>query len=218
MRCSSGFQALLLAALAVVPACSPAPMQPAPPVQPVQVMQVSAVAPTAPPTTAPPASPIEPREIVSEYVALLGKRVSDPLVVRYLEPRSGQYETSTYGASVYFSFKKEGVSFLFEDEVLGTVFLYSEGHEHFSQFQGRLPRGLSFSDHLEQVRERMGKPSRSGGGGGQTTILGPVADWDKWYFPTWSLHVQYDRDGRVQMVTLMSQERDPHRGQSDEER
>jgi TIR domain len=60
-----------------------------------------------------------------------------------------------------------GVSLRFErfdtDRRLTTVLLYGDGTDGFSQYNGRLPKGLSFSDVRSQVERKCGPPLEFGG-------------------------------------------------------
>lgn len=140
-----------------------------------------------------------------DFVTFLGKRLDEPAVARFLSSRRDQLDLSSYpDASVYHALKAEGICILAESGSISTVFLYSEGHEKYHQYQGRLPAGLRFTDTREEVIARLGSPSLSG-----AADITPV--WDKYYRETWSLHISYRESGSILMVTLMSAERDPNR-------
>jgi hypothetical protein len=106
----------------------------------------------------------------------------------------------------YVSRQQLGVSLFFQDPprasnptyhslpkgilILYYCFFYSEGHEGYKQFTGKLPRGLSFSDSRDQIIQKLGQPNWKREKQGRTISEG----WDN---DNRSLHVTYfkDRDG-----------------------
>lgn len=155
--------------------------------------------PPSPPPAALSTEATPPREVGFEYVSLLGKKESDPSLKSQIDLLSGDRKSYRDG-TVYYDFKRRGVELCFAKGVLESVFLFSEGNGGFAQFPGPLPKGLSFTNDTSQVRERLGKPSKSGEG-----------KWDAWYFPTWVLNVEYRTNGCVNCLAFMAetqQERD----------
>jgi hypothetical protein len=68
--------------------------------------------------------------------------------------------------SSYYIFKKHGLSFRLDRyEEVTSFFLYAEGTDGYSQYQGKLPLGLSFAHTRQQIESLLGKPSKVGGGG-----------------------------------------------------
>lgn len=156
-----------------------------------------------------PAALPEPGDVV---VSLLGRSRRDPVVESFIESSGAVVEVSPYpDGTTYHVAKNRGFSLLEEGGVIGTVFLYSQGYEDHERYTGILPRGLTFDDDRHSVHGKLGKPDRHGGGPGHATPIGPVAAWDKYYLPEWSLHVQYGQNGTISLVTLMTAASDPHR-------
>jgi hypothetical protein len=74
--------------------------------------------------------------------------------------------------------------------VLAGCFFYSEGHEGYKQFSGKLPRGLSFSDSRDRIIQALGQPNWKREKEGRTIS-------ERWDYDKRSLHITYpkDRDG-----------------------
>jgi hypothetical protein len=71
-----------------------------------------------------------------------------------------------YSRASYYEFKKHGLAFRLDgDEMVTSFFLYAEGVDGYREYQGRLPRGLSFSHTRQQIESLLGKPSKFGGAG-----------------------------------------------------
>ncbi len=83
------------------------------------------------------------------------------------------------------------------------VFLHSEGHEGFREYQGRLPGGIVFANSRKVVRQKLGEPSASRA---CKVVLGmKVPTCDRYDFGTYSLHISYaEGDTSIVLVTLMT--------------
>jgi hypothetical protein len=191
----------LVLGVGLIVGCQPAPQ----PVIPAVV--VSPVAPPPPELTQP-----EPAADFPDLTVLLGKPSSHPAVRAFIDRLDAVIELSSYPDATYHLAKNRGFSLLEEDGVIGTVFLYTEaGYEDFERYPGPLPRGLVPGDRREDVLRKLGEPHRSSGPVDRPGDMGSIAGWDKYYEPALSLHVQYDAQGIVQLVTLMTPASDPHR-------
>jgi hypothetical protein len=111
-----------------------------------------------------------------------------------------------YNNNTYYSFKNNGISFLFENNNLTTIFLYSEGHEGFGQYKGSISNGLSFGYDRMTARNKFGLPSESGGGQDAPELFhyqnNKYPLWDKWFFLKYSLHLQYKNNDQILSITL----------------
>lgn len=117
----------------------------------------------------------------------------------------------------FISFPNYGISFAYEDEatllrkdqpiggkcILAAVHLYSEGFENYHQYGQNLPGGLRFDDGSQQVHQKLGEPSATGGGKRALGRLWPR--WDRYDFDAYSLSVQYAPDlSRIDLISLIS--------------
>lgn len=108
-------------------------------------------------------------------ISLLGSRSGDPRVEALFEQLEvADRPTLAPGEfDAYVEAMRKGVSLVFEDEaylkdedtplgrsplVLVGAFFYSEGHEGFSEFEGDLPGGVTFSDSRDEVLGKLGQP------------------------------------------------------------
>ena len=193
---------MLVLGVGLIVGCRPGVPPPPPP--------AVVVAPVAPPSSDP--GEPEPAEDLADPTALLGKPPSHTVVRAFVDRHNAVIELSSYPDAVYHLAKDRGFSLLEEKGVIVTVFLYVEaGYEDFERYPGPLPRGLVVGDRREDVLRRLGDPDRSSGPVDRPGDMGTIAGWDKYYEPALSLHVQYDGQGIVQLVTLMTPASDPHR-------
>jgi hypothetical protein len=85
-----------------------------------------------------------------------------------------------------------------------TIFLYGRGTERFSQFDGELPDGLTFSSTRRDVHRVFGSPTLSA----EPQVLeylGPKGAWDRYDLPAAHIHFQYHRyQSGIEMITLMA--------------
>ena len=194
-------RAIVLCVAALV-GCSPPSQQPTTP--------AVVVTPVAPPSSD--LGEPEQADDRADPTVLLGKPSSHPAVRAFIDRHDAVIELSSYPDATYHLAKNRGFSLLEEDGVIGTVFLYIEaGYEDFERYPGPLPRGLVAGDRREDVLRKLGEPHRSSGPVDRPGDMGSIAGWDKYYEPALSLHVQYDAQGIVQLVTLMTPASDPHR-------
>jgi hypothetical protein len=84
--------------------------------------------------------------------------------------------------------------------------LHRAGHERHAGYQGILPLGLAFSEGEAGVLKTLGPPTRSGGGDESVLLQRTNPLWHRYDFADWSLHVQFDDAGTLEMVTLSAPE------------
>ena len=68
---------------------------------------------------------------------------------------------------------------------------------------GEIVHQLDFNMSREDVVTILGKPNRNGGG--YKAVWGFVPLWDKYHFGTYTLHIQYSRNGEsIDLITIGS--------------
>ena len=87
-----------------------------------------------------------------------------------------------------------------EGEILA-VFMMSEGKDGFSEFRGQLPGQLRFSATPADALKRLGAPGYSKPAGRVGSYEhGALLRFDR---PTHSVHIQFHKDGGIELVTAM---------------
>ena len=87
--------------------------------------------------------------------------------------------------------------------ILIAVHLYGEDVEGFRGFEGELPGGIRFRTSSEDVRARLGTPSKSGGGNIDFGKTWPF--WDRYTFPECAVRIQYGGERHtLDVLTVMS--------------
>jgi len=141
------------------------------------------------------ASPNTPDILIGK--ALTDKDASDLLNRLQARPERTAYDEKQY----HYSFTQAGIELICDpQDRITTVFIFA-GDDHHGRYMGDLPRKLRFSDSRAEISQKLGMPSMSGGGT-KDTMLGKIPIWDKYYFPTYSLHVEYGTNGTVNQITL----------------
>src|SRR3954454_12761568 len=110
---------------------------------------------------------------------------------------------SSISDDTYVSFEKSGFSLLIRDNGrLAAVHLYLEPEPPFFAYSHDFPLGMSPDAGRKEVRSLLGNPSKSGSLG--RGLLGITPPWDRFSFPSRSVHVQYSSDAtRIELVTIM---------------
>ena len=101
------------------------------------------------------------------------------------------------------AFRESGVAAKLKNGVVSAIFLYSEGHEGFAEFQGETA-GLRLGSSRQVIRYKLGYPSKHQEGA-TSTVLDTFPNYDRYDYDDYSLHCQYDEAGtRLNMLTVMS--------------
>lgn len=123
---------------------------------------------------------------------------------------AGECEEFDDGQDRYVSFKNAGVSVMFRDEQLESLFFYAEGIDGFSGYAGQLPFGITFRDSEKQIVERIERaPSSEGNVRGLPFPQRKESNWIRFTLPTWTLHAEFKDPSRsaARLITVMR--RDP---------
>jgi hypothetical protein len=142
---------------------------------------------------------------MASLAALVGRTLDDPAVIAFFltQPatarRRKQGRTDLTGIRSLSS-QEHGYEVAHRKGRIETVFVYLRGRDGYSPFQGELGAGLSVSDSPEDVRHKLGPPTRSGVG--DTAGRWP---WDRYDSETLCLHIGYGECGvGLGMITLMA--------------
>jgi hypothetical protein len=137
--------------------------------------------------------------------ALVGRSLDEPAVVEFFSAqpatarRRQQGRTDLRGIRSL-SDKGQGYEVAQKKGRIETVFLYLRARNGYAPFLGALTAGLTANDSREDVRKKLGPPTRSGAG--DAAGLWP---WDRFDSETLCLHVAYGEAGRgLRMLTLMA--------------
>lgn len=143
---------------------------------------------------------------------LLGMSSSAGLVA-LLEEEWGPADVETIDEVSYYSCEDAGLSVTTDRHGnVDAVFLYLEPYDGFARYSGQLPHGIEPSWDRGRARLELGPPSGSGGARGEESLLGAVAPWDVFFFPAYSLHLEFDLEGkRITRVTVSTPEGTPGR-------
>jgi hypothetical protein len=85
--------------------------------------------------------------------------------------------------------------------VLCAIFLYRKGIDRKSQYTGDLPFGIKFGQKQNEVVQLTGKPFAKGGGE-VIHLLGPSLNWLRYDLDSCWMHLVFDADDTLQMVSL----------------
>jgi len=146
-------------------------------------------------------------DIEFDLIHLLGQKVDNKEVMKYMKMFNEKpIITNRYEKSFYYSFNRNGISFLFEKDVIDTIFLYSGEYEKDKQFKGTIPKGINWFDNSAELNKKLGPPSQSGRSekipGILKSTMNNIITWDKWNFHLYSLHIEYYNGGQIGMITL----------------
>lgn len=159
-----------------------------------------------------------PKFNFEKLVNLLGRSINDPELRNFFGGEIANIKRDEYYGSL--EFKPDGVGVVFQEApwvvpseaildpqelYLAAFHLHGEGHEGFQKYSGQMPNAIALGSSEAEVLQKMGEPIKIGGGGVSRVSGGMVPRWF-WYrlgqgprAPI--LHIQFDANGRVQMVT-----------------
>ncbi|ORY01404.1 hypothetical protein K493DRAFT_298409 [Basidiobolus meristosporus CBS 931.73] len=109
-----------------------------------------------------------------EYLLLIGKDIDSPEVQQYLDKFPYEPERVSFRDCFYLNLRKDGVSICFDQpstEVkspsnaeVGAFHFYNQGVDDYLGFCGTLPEELSMNMKAWEIVEKLGEPSKKGGG------------------------------------------------------
>lgn len=111
-----------------------------------------------------------------------------------------QKDDST-SAGTYWESPHSGITILVTNNVVNSIFLHADGKDEFSQYQGSLPYGLTFSSSRDDARAILGAPVSSSDGVYIPDLT--IGGWDRFQLPGISLHLTYKANNQaISLVTL----------------
>jgi len=148
-----------------------------------------------------------------KLVKLLGRSEKDQSTASFFGQAISNIKHDEYCGSL--EFKSEGVDVVFQEApwvipseqiydpkelYLAAFHLHSSGHEGYQGYSGELPSALAFGDSDAEVLRKMGQPIKTGGG--MSRFIGAISRWSWYPIDDAILHLQFNSQGRVEMVTL----------------
>lgn len=138
-----------------------------------------------------------------ELFPLLGKNYDSPEFKQLGKRLNEKGSPTRIDTSCYLSYRNAGISFHAEhDRNATTIFVYLVADDRYQAFGGKLPRGLLAGDSQAKVRKRLGKPTKTGGGG-TVPVLGKMPIWDCYENDSYSLMIHYNEGkSAIQQITI----------------
>jgi hypothetical protein len=133
-----------------------------------------------------------------DTVLYISRHKSESAVVALLDGL-GVANPDTFGGLSIFDYPARGVAVYFDEtERVRTIFLYSEGRDGHHQSVLPLPNDLSFSDTLEQVLTRIGRPQQSG------VMKESGRKWVRYDYGLHAVHLEFGYpDNRISLACVM---------------
>lgn len=119
-------------------------------------------------------------------------------------------EMSTIDENNYLFNSEKGIDIVMTETMdIFSIHLFSGNTRESKAFNGVSINAIDFSMTRPDVEKILGKPNRTGGG--YKDIFGDVPLWTKYYFDTYSLHLQYSlTTGYIDLITLGSLKLEPY--------
>ncbi|MBZ0185668.1 MAG: hypothetical protein K8F91_05395 [Candidatus Obscuribacterales bacterium] len=139
-------------------------------------------------------------EVTDEWLEELMNLVDEEASVEVIEDRT------------YYSFPDSGFELCTNvpGGLINTIFFYSGKTGAEKEFPYELPEALSWKDDRDKVRERLGDPDRSSSLFNK--LDGKTFHWDMFGFEDYCLHVEYDDDFSLRLITVMVADTVPDEG------
>ena len=150
-------------------------------------------------------------------IKLMALNRNNEQIVNFINQADPAPEITKYKESginyEYVEFKEYGTEFLFKQDILDTIFLYSgkaqpdiikfKSSSHYSRYKYPLPLGINFEQSKSGILALLGKPLRSGGG--MSKNFGLLPDWAKYRLDKYFLCIESTLDcTSIQMVTILN--------------
>jgi hypothetical protein len=135
---------------------------------------------------------------------LLGENVQEALQGHFIALLGADPVVTTTDDRTHVDIVSAGLSLVaFADGRVSAIQLYADGYQSHDQFSGVMPFNFTFKTSREQVRDKLGTPTVSGGGTA-SLLYGKAPAWDRYDTSAFSLHIQYSEDTKqIQMITIM---------------
>jgi hypothetical protein len=119
-------------------------------------------------------------------------------------------EITTIDVNKYLFNPRKGIDIVMSEMmIVSSIHLFSGNTSKSESFNGESINNVNFNMKRVDVEKILGQPNRSGGG--YKDIFGDVPLWDKYYFDTYSLHLQYSLEtGCIDIITLGSLQLEPY--------
>ena len=156
----------------------------------------------------------------SSLAELLRRPPSDRMVTHFLGPAIAELDRDQVSEFRYVEAKAAGLEVVFgtaarvvpasevadpQELRLIAFHLHRAGHEGYAAYCGTLPGGATMDDEEWGILRKLGAPASSGGGGTSAAEPGGwIPCWIKYQFGANVLRFQSDREGCVEMATLMA--------------
>ena len=141
---------------------------------------------------------------IESLIYLLGKKRDSDIFISFLNSLNEPSSNEKNDEFEYLEFKIEGFEIYFENDMLKTVFLYSDlKYDDFSQYQNPLPKGISFDQTKEVIISKLGQPDFQGGGKKSQLGFGIIPYWIKYNTDNYTLHIEFDSITKsIALVTI----------------
>jgi hypothetical protein len=102
----------------------------------------------------------------------------------------------------YLTNRKKGIGFVFGQlKNLIAIQLHKKENDY-SSYTGDTPFRITFDDDADSVEKKIGLKEFQSGGSEVLSILGKVDFWRKYIFGNSYLHVKFDSEGIVNLMTI----------------
>jgi hypothetical protein len=154
---------------------------------------------------------------IRAFSSVLGCKEGDADLESFLSKLGKKPEMVRSAYLGFLEYKKQGIEVVFtERDLLNEhlpsgytntlrvegIHFYSEGYEGYKSYKGELIDNVTFSDNRDEVRLKLGKLDKSGGGNRSFTgKFWPF--WDRYDFGNYSLSFQYQgKKHKLSVITL----------------
>lgn len=119
-------------------------------------------------------------------------------------------EIETIEGNKYLFNPEKGIDIVMSDLlIIQSIHLFSGKTPESKAYTGGKVHGLDFGMSKSDATKILGTPNKQGGG--YKDIFGDVPAWDKYYFGTHALHLQYSlSDGSIELITILSLTLEPY--------
>ncbi len=145
---------------------------------------------------------------MTDPTELIRRRIDDPLVEAFLARHGGPHtidppDADLPGSRAVTADQSPVELTIDNSDAVRVVFLHLNGYGGKTGFDGRLPYGLLSSHSQFDVRRLLGEPQFTRPALADS-VLGLFGPADRYDHPSHSVHLEYDQDGILVLVTVMA--------------
>lgn len=153
---------------------------------------------------------IKKNKLLMDLINWVDKKIDEIKEIKDFNKFFSDIKINAIGYENYLFNPEKGIDIVMSDSmIVHSIHLFSGNTPESKKFQGIVINNLSFEMNSSDVAILLGEPNKKGGG--YKDIFGSVPRWNKYYFDTYTLHLQYSHTtDEIDIITIGSLKLEPY--------